>query len=491
MDNLENLKNEIKIPAGIDLAVKKAIERGRKERKINKMQRLYKKLGAAAAVVAIMTAVGVYNPDVVKAIPNIQSIFKLIKYGNMGESFNKFEQFSTSVNKSAEKSGIKITIDEIAIDDNTLAITSVVEGNNLKENVGYMGSIKLNGKLLRSRSNKDKKLDDNKLMMVTYANISDLDLPDEVEVDLDIVWLGDIKGPWNFKFSVSKTDRPTNSKVIKLDKALKIPNSTLKLENLILSPLGNTLTYSGIYDKGNESTYNCIFDFSVMDDKGKILEVKTGGESSNKEKYDGKIEILNDLTNVKSLTVVPVFKQYGLKTKEINKFPYCILQTTINSTDFNLPQETITKSRSVSEKEKASGYFRDNVIHVFNIDKAREFSNIDKLVNQVIKVGDSNSVLIKNIEISDKETKITFKIEGNGAYSYMNINYLVVLDENFNDIERAEGGDAAILENVEERIVSIKLPPLDKTKKYKIALPITEQPEIEEQYKMNIDLSEK
>ena len=42
---------------------------------------------------------------------------------------------------------------------------------------------------------------------------------------------------------------------------------------------------------------------------------------------------------------------------------------------------------------------------------------------------------------------------------------------------------------MEERIVSIKLPPIDKTKNYKIALPITDQPQIEEQYQMNIDLT--
>lgn len=160
----------------------------------------------------------------------------------MGESLDKFEQFSTSVNKSVEKNGIKITIDEIAIDNNILAITSIIEGDNLKENHGYMGSIKLNGKSLSTFGNKVKKVD-NKLMLVTNANISSLELSDKVDVDINIVWIDDVKGPWDFKFKVNKTDKPTNSNTINIDKSLNIPNSILRLEKLVISPLGNTITY--------------------------------------------------------------------------------------------------------------------------------------------------------------------------------------------------------------------------------------------------------
>jgi len=489
LEDLENIKEKIKIPATVDLAIKNGIEKGRKEKKLKRIKKTYKKVATAAAVIIVIATVGIINPNVVKAIPGVQSIFNLVNYNNIGENLDIFEQFSTSVNKTINKNGIKITIDEIAIDNNTLAITSIIEGNNLKENHGYMGSIKLNGKQLVTYDSKDKKVD-NKLMMVTNANISDLELSDKVDVDLNIVWVDDVKGPWDFKFKVNKADKPTNSKTINIDKSINIPNSVLKLEKLVISPLGNTITYSGKYDKVNESMKNGIFDFLVIDDKGKILQGDNGSGSSSKVKYDGKIEIIDDLTNVKSLTVVPIFNAWGSKIIEINNISCQILQTTMNSTDIGIPQEVLTKTRPVTAKEKSDGYAFDTVTHVFNIDKARQFSTIDKLVNQVIKVGESNTVLIKNIEATEKETKVTFKIEGNGAYFYNpNINYAVILDEKYNDIERAEDGARAVLENKEERIVSIKLPPIDKTKKYKIALPSTDQPEIVEQYKMNINLT--
>jgi hypothetical protein len=489
MDNIESLKNDIILPKEIDLAIKRGIEKGQKEKRLKQYQKRYRQAAAVAAILVIMVSAGILRPGIVKAIPGFQSIFKLIGYGNTGENFEKFEQFSASINKSVEKNGIRITINEIIIDQNTLAITSTAEGKNLKENVGYMGSITLNSNLVTSRSSKDKKIDDNTLAIVTYANVSNIALTDAVDFDLNIVWFGDVKGPWDFKFKVNKSDKPTNSRVVKVDKIINIPNSTLRINNIVLSPLGNTLNYSGTYNKTNESMRNGIFDFIVMDDKGRILQTKFGGSSSNKEKYEGKIEILNDLSSVKAVTIVPIFKQWGTKTIDINNVSYDILQTTINSNNFTLPMDTITKSRPVTVKEKSNGYARDKVIHVFNIDKAREFSSIDGLVNQVIKVGNNNTVLIKDIQASETETKVTLKIEGNGAYGYGKVNGVVIIDENFNDIEMAEDGERAVLENADEGIVSIKLPPIDKTKKYKIALPIIDDPQIEEGYKININLT--
>lgn len=86
MDNLENLKNEIKIPEGIDLAIKKGIEKGKKDKKFKKHQKTYTKIVVAAAILVAVTSIGIVHPDIVKAIPGIQSIPKLIKHGNMGEN---------------------------------------------------------------------------------------------------------------------------------------------------------------------------------------------------------------------------------------------------------------------------------------------------------------------------------------------------------------------------------------------------------------------
>lgn len=181
-----------------------------------------------------------------------------------------------------------------------------------------MGDIKLNGKPLTSYGCKDKKISDNKLMSVTYGNVSDMELPEEVDIKINIGWVDDIRGPWNFKFKISKAEGATNSKVINFDKTIKLPSSTLKIEKLVISPLGNTINYKGIFDNLNKNEFNDngIYSFAVIDDKG------------------------------------------------------------------------------------------------------REFFTIDNLNNAVIKVGENGKALIKDIEVTYKETKITFKLEGCGAYSF-------------------------------------------------------------------------
>lgn len=41
----------------------------------------------------VTTAVVGAQPNIVKAIPGIESIFRLINYSNMGKRLDKFEQF--------------------------------------------------------------------------------------------------------------------------------------------------------------------------------------------------------------------------------------------------------------------------------------------------------------------------------------------------------------------------------------------------------------
>lgn len=497
MNNLDNIKDEIEIPNNIDLAIKKGIERGREEKKRSgskissvRGKKIFKKAAiiAAAGVIGIISIVGVVNPNVVKAIPGVQSIFKLISYNQNGEMLSKYEKFSTSVNKTVEKNGIKVTINEITIDDNSLAITSTVEGKNLNEHTTEMGQINLNGQMLQSYGSKNKKINENEIVVVTYANVSDIKLSDSIDVEINTIWISDVKGPWNFKFTVPKADKQSKSKIIPLDKTIKIPNSTLKLDKLVISPLGNTINYSGVYNKENPSMRTGVFDFIVMDDKGRMLQAEgNGGVSSNKG-YEGKIQITDDLSNIKSITVVPILKIFGIMDKEINGINCEILQTTLNSENFNVPQESITKVRPATNEEKSKGYVLDKVTHLYNIDKAREFVSLDKLVNQKIKVGKNITATIKNIEATDKYTKLTFQLEGNGVYRPQNINSAVIIDEKYNDIERAEDGDSSVQEDIKDRIVSIKLPPIDKTKKYKIALPTVNEPEILDQYKVKIDL---
>lgn len=487
MDDLNNIKEMIKIPEGIDLAVKKGFERGKKEKKRRKHKKIYKRIGAIAATLALVVIVGINNPEIVQAIPGVGSIFKLIDYDRMGRNLSAYEKFATSINKSVENNGIKVTIDEIAIDDNSMVITSTIEGEGLQEERGYMTpDIVLNGKQVESFSNSDKKVFDKKLVSVITANVSDFTLDNNINVYLNMHSIGNTVGLWEFKFNVSKMNNVSNSKVINLDKSIKIPNSTLTLDKMTISPLGNTINYSGKYDNTNEGKRNEIFSFIVTDENGRILDDRELGGGSSNKKYEGKIEIFDDLSNVNSITVVPVFKEWGIKRQDIDYLGRTMLQTTISD---NSTQELITIRRAATKEEKVKGYVPNEVIYLYNIDKERRFTPLSELRDQTIKVSDNNSVTIKNIEATHEYTKLTFKLEGNGAYDYGNINEAVILDEDYKDTERAEDGKIAEMEKQAEKIVSIKLPAVDKNRKYKIAIPMITEPEVDDRYKIEIDLN--
>ncbi|MDD7795154.1 DUF4179 domain-containing protein [Clostridium sp. 'White wine YQ'] len=497
MNDIENLKNSITIPKEIDLAIEQGIERGKREKLKNtkpKHNKLIIKIAGLALV--FTTAVFIAKPDLVKAISNPGLIFKMLsEKRNYGEPMPKFENFTTSLNKSIEKEGIKLTINEIAIDDSMIAISSTVEGKGVKDKTFDIGGIKLNGMYPQSYGSDSEIISDDKIIVATYSNIAEMNLPDEVQVEISSGIIANVAGPWNFKFTVSKKESKKNSKTIQINKTIDLPESTLNIKNLIISPFGNTINIEGInktkdvqYKKNNEILMlSEVRKYIVLDDKGNPLMTKEEGGGSNDKGYEEKLGILGDISNLKSITIIPIVEEKGIINKKIDGRDISILQCTINSDDFkNIPQENIVKKRNVTEKEKKDGYAYNEVINSYNMDKSKSFVPIDKLINQKIMVNETTNVEIKNIEANDKGTKITFKI--NGDYNYFNINLAYIIDENFNTTSRAEDGTIGKIEDVNNKIISIVLPPIDENKKYKIALPLAKNPVIEEKYKINVNL---
>ncbi|MBL4931382.1 DUF4179 domain-containing protein [Clostridium paridis] len=497
MNDIEDLKKSITIPKEIDLAIEQGIVRGKREKlKNNKPRRNEFIIKVAGIALIFTTIVFIAKPDLAKAITNPSSILKMLsEKRNYGEPMPKFEDFSTSLSKSIEKNGVKVTINEIAIDDNMIAVSSTVEGKGIKNRLSYVDwMIKVNGMYPQSCSGDDQAISDDKVVSATYSNIAEMKLPDEVQVELSSGSIDNVVGPWNFKFTISKTESKKSSKIIEINKKIDLPESTLNIKNLIISPFGNTINIEGInkttdvqYKKG-PGAYRMseVKRYIVLDENGNPLMTKSDGASSNDTGYEEKLGILGDISNLKNITIIPIVDEKGIDVKKIDGINTFILQCTINSDDFkNTPQENIDKKRNATDKEKKDGYAYDEVVNSYNMDKSRTFVPIDKLINQRIQVNDSSSVIIKNVEANDKGTKLTFKI--NGDYNYFNINSAYIIDESFNTTSRAEDGIIGKVEDVNNKIISIVLPPIDKSKKYKIALPTDTNPIIEEKYKLNVN----
>lgn len=94
--------------------------------------------------------------------------------------------------------------------------------------------------------------------------------------------------------------------------------------------------------------------------------------------------------------------------------------------------------------------------------------------------------MIKDIEINEESTKITMKIIGD--YNYRNLNQLVLFDEEMNDTSIWEGHIGTVIEDEKEGIYSITLDKIDKSKKYKLAVPMTKDIDLDSKYKVKINL---
>ncbi|BCZ44366.1 hypothetical protein psyc5s11_04330 [Clostridium gelidum] len=190
----------------------------------------------------------------------------------------------------------------MAIDDNIVAITMTIQGDNIAKfvNKGIMGAPQLNGKSV-DYNETDKKIDDNTMETVICGDVSEMTLEENVDVEFNIVWVGDVKGPWDFKFKTTKNGTSKYSETIDINKKISLPTGKLasefEIEKLVMSPFGNTLNVRGTYYEKNEDMRNGILDYVVTDNEGKILNIEHSGSYSNDKKYNQEIQ-LNKETKV-------------------------------------------------------------------------------------------------------------------------------------------------------------------------------------------------
>lgn len=499
MNEINDLKNSIEIPKELDLAIKNGIERGKIEKNKNinlRKNKAIKKFGlVAASIIIITTVVGITKPEFVQAIPIIGSIFKDFKYDNEGSKLKNFEDFSTSINKTVDNNGIDITIKDIAIDDNIVAIAMIIKADNINNfiNKGIMGAPNLNGDCVRSTRIIDNKIDDNTMETIIYGNISEMNLEENINVELNIAWVGNIKGPWNFKFKTTKNGTSNYSKTIDINKKVSLPigklASEFKIEKLAISPFGNTLNFSGTYYKPNNDMRNGIsniINFRVTDEDGKVLNINVDGEDGDINSYSGKVQILSDLSKTQSVTVTPILEENGENEEFFNGHECPIYQCSTNPNEINSSSQELVKiSRASTKEEKKKGYAFDTVDYIYRMHN-KNFVSLDQLVNQEIQLNKEIKVTITSIEVNEEKTKIIMKVDGN--YIDTNINSVVLFDEDYIDTIREENGQLFKVEDSDNNIISIELRPVDINKKYKIALPIIKDPVIEDKYSVKIPI---
>lgn len=436
MDKFKESIEQIEIPDNIDDVIISAMNRGRKHKKLNSGVR--KGIFAAALITVCIMGAGAINPALANDIPALKSVFQYFNNKTIKQSsVDKYIEFSSMVDKSITNNGITISANEVALDDNLLVVGFVAEGNNLKDDLGIMSGFKFGGKdMPLSIDMKYTRINENKVAGIIAADVSGFEIPEESNILWNIVWTNEVKGPWDFKFKVSKSNTQKYSQTITPNVEVNLPESRFRAEKVIMSPFGNKILFSGDYYKPNEAKKIPFHEFMIFDDKGNALYSSFTGSSANTKSYNFKYEFLKKTEDLKSLTIVPIKNDIYENTNK----------------------------------------------HVLT-DKFLKIDSMEK--SNILRVSSKGEISINKIESTGKGTKIYFT--PNGYVKSVHLGYLFLEDEQGNRITSEEGKRVTLVDAQKNEFV-LEFPALDKNKKYKIGTVKLPEFQIDEKYKMVIQI---
>lgn len=483
--NEKDLKNLIDIPNELDNVINIALEKGKEDKakqdKLSNKKTLKKVSIAASLLLCSTVAIGTLNPDIASAFPTINKVFETFNTSLFGESTKKFQDIAQAIGKCTTNNGASITLNEAVLDDNVIMLALTVESDFLKTSKAdneqdffyFHQGININGQSVSGISSKVKKINDTTGYIILTSNLSEFDLDSDADVELNIFGLTTglevLDGQWNFSFNLSKE---SNGKRIIVNPSIKDKDFNIDAVTLTMSDLTNTIKITG--NSKDVADPRISSNIIVKDNNNKYFLATFSGSScsNNDHNFVATYEIKGDLSNSESIEIIAKDTSNVLEEEHNDRY-YTILKSTGSSEDV---YERQLISRKPTEKEINAGYAALSVDYYVNIDKNREFKPINELINSEIKVSSTETIKIKNVETTDEYTKIFF--ETNGLYNYVNFAQTVIFDESMNDTALEEDGYRPAIEDINSGLFSIKLRPIDTTKKYKIAVPMI--PEINE-----------
>lgn len=363
MDLVDSTEIDFKEFQNIDISFSE-LEKKRMFKNLTKSNKTSYIKKAAAAVIVMGLAVGVFGvtmPSYAKNMPVVSSIFKFLGI-NEG-----YEKIIDKYGVSKESSGIKLTINDVVYDGYKLVASYTIEGNKAfdekpglgaikkekgGETVGLDALVELGDKksipMVDSRygefKDKDKKVysgaivftissdsfySDKELKEMGVRNVVKIRnekyidaarIPDKFNFNLDIKGLneansdGDLKknidGEWKFNLDVECKKAKSNIKEISVNKNFSdiLPNSSLS--KIVVTPISVYLERTDA-----ELKEGWFVDYILLNDKGERLNP----EDIDYEKQavsTGKLE--NSLNNTKYIKAIPYVYFQNRQNQGIN-----------------------------------------------------------------------------------------------------------------------------------------------------------------------------
>jgi hypothetical protein len=308
-----------KLDTGINDTLDNLVDNRRYKRPITKVAMI----AALVATISGTTVLGSTTPVVKNMVGGIVSYFDNSKETKYIDNKTSFDKFNKSIGVSSEDKDIKLTVNNIATDDNFINIFYTIESkssinmfpNDEESKIfeAFLSSpiinLKINGKQAQISNNNDIDAyfqSDKILKVMKRFNVSQIDLPDKFDVETSTGEIFRTKGKWAIETSVDKSDITVESKIVKpnIQKVIDLgdykPNITI--DKVSISPFGNQIVISEI------TSGDRLFDtFAIFDDKDNNLDVlNTDMIGSINGKARNSFEFIKGSADMKYITLVPI-----------------------------------------------------------------------------------------------------------------------------------------------------------------------------------------
>lgn len=497
--------DDIKIPDSIDDVTKYAIERGK-----NKKLR-YKKIIKIASIVMISSFIGF--PVIVRALPYIEStISNFIEKALPASYISKLNDENNANNIVIKDDKATITLEKATLDSQTFIASMIIESDFLKEYdesdlkyslYAYVHT-SIEGDLVGGGPDIIRKIADNKVALVVSAYVGDTVINDNVNINLNIKnikiqsndWESEekkeLKGNWNFSLDL---EQEKSIQEIEVQDDININGKVMTFESLEVTPLASYIKLT--YDESMDDKWD-FGRYKIVDNNGKEYRYSQIDGHTENGKWHVKLAIYDDLSNIESLSITPYTDDTFIPSKIYDQDTVKMVTTM----EANSEIEDIIVSRDVEKRDldvdtkPAHKYEGSKISYQLDIDKNRKFYTIDELIGKEIKTGNQSSVTIEDINVSDKNTTVVLKANGD----YSNLHQIVLFDENMKDTysgvyvtHKGKLPSNTHWNNTKDEhymsgLATFIIDKIDVNKKYKLAVPLQKEVELNKNYTMQVKM---
>ncbi|MEK4425507.1 DUF4179 domain-containing protein [Solibacillus sp. FSL K6-1523] len=279
--------------------LEKKVIKKRLKKKLMRRRSMPVKVIASVASLALVSIIAVNSNFALADIPIIGAKLEAFVYSQQ----DSLTDYKTILGESVEDNGVKVTLNEVILDDGQLLISSTfhtkLNGDDLNYNWFSDIDVYIDGrKIEMGGGGGPEEITESYIHYFWSADVGQLDLQKEKSIrivfndlrrsDRDEI----IKGKWHFKFKASAEKLFANTKTVPINQQFTLENGqTIDVQSLVLTPISSKI----VYEMPNVSDY--VY-FKIENEHGEEIQATSAqyGDGGSYNRFvaidGGKIKII-------------------------------------------------------------------------------------------------------------------------------------------------------------------------------------------------------